>query len=80
MLEAKLGLESTEYDGGFGPAERTVAAYLHAALQEINMLRYLEEIVVDEISNQIKILNEEEYPAEEEQFSDDQNTEAYEQQ
>ena len=73
MLDAKLGLESTEYDGGFGPVERTVAAYLHAALQEINMLRYLEEIVVDEISNQINKLNEEEYLAEEEQSSEEEN-------
>ena len=73
MLDAKLGLESPEYDGGFGPVERTVAAYLHAALQEINMLRYLEEIVVDEISNQINKLNEEEYLAEEDQSSEEEN-------
>ena len=57
MLGAKQGLESAEYDGGFGPVERIVAGHLHAALQEINTLRYLEEIVVDEIEVQIKILD-----------------------
>lgn len=56
MLGAKQGLESAEYDGGFGPVERIVAGHLHAALQEINTLRYLEEIVVDEIEEQIKTL------------------------